>query len=227
MTNPHTPAMAHHATSAKNPLAIQFDNLEQQRFAASLGMWSFLATEILFFGGAFLGYAVYRNWYPHAWAEASRQLDLTWGTINTAVLLGSSLTMALAVDEARQGKSRGIAFFLMLTMVFGTAFLGIKAYEYWHKWHEHLIPGTSFVWSNPATIGPAQLFFSFYFVLTGCHAVHMIIGMALLLIMWFKARRGDYTAEWHAAVENMGLYWHFVDCVWVFLFPLLYLVDRA
>lgn len=218
-----------HATTRN--LAIQFDTPEQQHRAATLGMWAFLATEILFFGGLFTGYAVYRALYPETFMAASRTLDLTLGTINTAILLASSLTMALAVRAAERGEGRRIQQFLLATIVLGAGFLGIKAWEYWHKFDEHLFPGRHFAWGGMseagAEFGPAQLFFSFYFAMTGCHAVHMLIGIGLLGLLFYQARQGRFSSEYSAPVENVGLYWHFVDIIWVFLFPLLYLIDRT
>ena len=241
-------------------VAHQFDDYEQQQEAATLGMWLFLATEVLFFGGLFLGYTVYRSIYPAVYGEASRHLDVVLGTINTGVLLCSSLTMAMAVHSAQLGKSRAIVGFLVATIVLGSVFLGIKATEYHHKWVENLIPGPSFhleeshlptshgkpVTSNLPTgivgesradvplsmAGPAdiqahtQLFFFLYFGMTGLHAFHMIIGVGLLLWLIRPSWRGKFDANNHNYVEGIGLYWHFVDIVWIFLFPLLYLVGR-
>lgn len=209
-------------------IAIQFDTAEQQRYSATLGMWVFLVTEVLFFAGMFAGYAVYRSRYPQAWAEASRHLDVLWGTINTCVLLTSSLTMALAVDATQRSDRRQLGRFLWATMLLGVVFLGIKAYEYWHKWHEHLVPGSYFRWEGDAAhAGPAELFFGFYFVMTGFHALHMVIGFGLLGTLRWQTNRRGFDADDISPVENIGLYWHFVDIVWVFLFPLLYLIDRT
>jgi cytochrome c oxidase subunit 3 len=209
-------------------LAHQFDDAEQQRQAATLGMWAFLTTEVLFFGGMIAGYTIYRFRYPHDWSVASRQLDIWWGAINTAVLLTSSLTMALSVDSAKAGNPRRLRKFLLLTMLLGTVFLCIKGYEYSHKFHENLVPGKNFVWTHEGSaFGPAQLFFSFYFVMTGCHAVHMIVGLGLLITLFIQSRRGRFSDSYFTPVENVGLYWHFVDIVWVFLYPLLYLIDRS
>jgi cytochrome c oxidase subunit III len=204
----------------------QFDTAEQQQEAATLGMWVFLATEVLFFGGMFLAYAVYRSMYPAAFAEASHHLDVVMGTINTAVLLCSSLTMALAVQASQLGNIRSMVRFLLITMVFGAAFIGIKFVEYYHKYEEALIPGANFSWSgeNP---GGASLFFVGYFVMTGMHALHMVIGLGIMAgLIWF-ARKGRYSTAYFTPVELSGLYWHFVDIVWVFLFPMLYLIDRS
>ncbi len=211
---PHHPALAHH-----------FDNLAQQAEAATLGMWVFLLTEVLFFGGAFLVYTVYRHMYHNAFVAASHELDVTLGTINTAVLIGSSLTMALAVHAAQTGSKRLIQLFLIATIVLGCVFLGIKSVEYAHKFHEHHVPGASFQFEKEY-IREAQIFFSLYFVMTGLHALHMIIGIGIMLVMLWQASRGRFSSEYYVPIEVTGLYWHFVDIVWIFLFPLLYLIGR-
>jgi len=205
-------------------LASQFDNLEQQREASRLGMWIFLGTEIMFFGGMFLGYTVYRVSYPAGFADGSRHLDLLLGAINTAVLIASSLTMALSVYGAETGRRQALMGFLLLTIALGAAFLGIKAVEYGHKFSEHLVPGARFSYPEAAYASQAELFFSFYFAMTGMHALHMVIGVAILLVLLFQAWRGRFSPLHYAPVELTGLYWHFVDVVWIFLFPLLYLI---
>lgn len=213
-------------------VASHFDDAQQQFEAAELGMWVFLVTEVMFFGGMFTGYAVYRYRNPEAFIAASHHLDMVLGTVNTAVLLTSSLTMALAVrqskldtatDRVRRWK-RPLVLLLGATIVLGAVFLGIKFYEYYHKFEEHLVPGPSFHFEGP--IGNrAEIFFSFYFAMTGVHALHMIIGIALLSILLVTAWRGRFGAEYFTPVEMCGLYWHFVDLIWIFLFPLLYLVE--
>ena len=213
-------------TEAAHPaLAHQFDSLEQQTEAATLGMWVFLVTEVLFFGGLFVTYTVYRALYPAAFAAASHELDILQGGINTAVLITSSLTMALAVRAAQLGQRRLLMTMLLLTMLLGTVFLGIKAFEYYHKFVEHHVPGLAFEFEKEH-VRHAQLFFSLYFLMTGLHAIHMIIGIAVLLVMWVWSWRGRITAEYFGPIEISGLYWHFVDIVWIFLFPLLYLIGR-
>jgi cytochrome c oxidase subunit 3 len=210
---------AHHA------YAHQFDSAEQQHGASQLGMWVFIAQEILFFGGLFLVYTVYRFTYPAAFAQASHHLDVTLGCINTAVLIGSSLTMALAVHGAQLGRRWTQVFFLIFTIVLGSVFLGIKAIEYGHKFHEHLVPGPTFLFPG-GDAQHAQIFFSLYFVMTGLHALHMVIGIAILGVLTFMAWRGAYDGAYYSPVELTGLYWHFVDIIWIFLFPLLYLIGR-
>ena len=211
----HVPALAHH-----------FDNLEQQVEATTLGMWVFLATEVLFFGGLFMVYTVYRNWYPDAFAAASHSLDITLGTINTAVLITSSRTMALAVHAAQLGQRKLLMLFLVATMALGAVFLGIKSVEYYQKFVEHHVPGPGFNFEEPQYAVHAQIFFSLYFMMTGLHALHMIIGFGIMTFMLWWAWRGTITAEYYSPIEIAGLYWHFVDIVWIFLFPLLYLLGR-
>jgi cytochrome c oxidase subunit 3 len=202
-----------------------FDNAAQQHEASWNGMWVFLATEVMFFGGMFTAYALYRFAYAEAFARASNELDFWLGTINTAVLICSSFTMALAVRSAQLGLRRPIVIFLLLTVVLGSIFLGIKFVEYHHKFTEHLVPGYDFNF-EPSLARPAAIFFSLYFAMTGMHALHMIIGIGLLLTLAWQARRGRFTALYNTPVELVGLYWHFVDIVWIFLFPLLYLLGR-
>jgi len=205
--------------------AHQFEDATQQYETATLGMWAFLITEIMFFGGLFAGFFVYILAHAQAFAEGSRHLDLTLGTINTVVLLGSSLTMALAVRSAQEGNRNGQMLFLVLTILLGLAFLGIKGVEYAHKFEQHLVPGPQFRLEGPHAQS-AQLFFSFYFAMTGVHALHMVIGVGLLAWLLVNAWRGRYTPAYFTPVEVCGLYWHFVDVVWIFLFPTLYLVAR-
>ena len=205
--------------------AHQFETLEQQHEAGWLGMWIFLATEVMFFGGMFAGYAVYRWSYPTAFAQASRELEVVLGATNTLVLICSSLTMALAVHAAGRGERKAIMGYLLATIALGMVFLGIKGLEYVHKFEHHLFPGSSFVFPTPFQ-QTAQIFFSFYFAMTGMHALHMVVGVGLLTALVIRAWRNEFTPRHYAAVEITGLYWHFVDIVWIFLFPLLYLIDR-
>ena len=206
-------------------LAHQFDDVHQQKEAATLGMWVFLVTEVLFFGGLFLAYVVYRASYPEAWAEASHELDIMLGGINTAILIGSSLTMALAVQGAQIGRRDMLIIFLALTILLGGAFLGIKAVEYHHKYVEHHVPGPSFVFPGEHA-GHVELFFALYFTMTGMHGLHMVIGIGLLANLMRQGWNGRFGPAYYTPVEMVGLYWHFVDIVWIFLFPLLYLLGR-
>jgi cytochrome c oxidase subunit III len=230
------PALQHH-----------FENMEQQREAGTLGMWVFLVTEIMFFGGMFMAYILYRNSYPAAFASASNHLDITLGAINTAVLIVSSFTMALAVYGTQVGNRRLQIICLILTLALGLTFLGIKAVEYHGKYEDHLIPGR-LIPGNPfspavqqegqpldphklhllpgATVRQVELFYWIYFAMTGMHALHMIIGAGILSFLLYFSVKGRYDPEYHSPVEVSGLYWHFVDIVWIFLFPLLYLLGR-
>ena len=209
-----------------NPaLAHQFEDPAQQLQAAQIGMWIFLGTEIMFFGGMFTGYMVYRYLYSEAFAVASNRLPVAMGTAMTVILLCSSLTMAVAVHSAQEGWRRGIILFVALTMILGSAFLGLKFIEYYDHFKEHLVPGWDFQFEG-ANPGHAAVFMSFYWVMTGMHALHMIIGLGLQTYLLAAASRGRFSVEYHTPVEIIGLYWHFVDIVWIFLFPLLYLVGR-
>ncbi len=209
-------------------LQHHFDDLPQQREASTFGMWVFLCTEILFFGGLFTAYVVYRERFHGVFAQASEHLDVRMGAINTMVLICSSLTMALAIWSAHINRRKMIVVFLLITMLFGLTFLGIKTIEYTDKFHHHLVPGDNFHYVCPANEPchpeQAEIFFSLYFCMTGLHALHMIIGLGLLTYLLVPAWRGRFTAEWDTPMECIGLYWHFVDIVWIFLFPLLYLI---
>jgi cytochrome c oxidase subunit III len=243
--------MASHATTAPEThghpaLQHHFENMEQQREAGTLGMWVFLVTEIMFFGGMFLAYTLYRSMYPAAFASASNHLDITLGTVNTGVLILSSFTMAMAVYFTQTGKHRPQVLCLIMTLVLGLTFLGIKAKEYSDKYHDHLIPGR-LIPGNPfnpvvaehgdkdphklhmlegATVKQVEMFYWIYFAMTGMHALHMIIGAGLLTYLIIFSLRLRFDPEYHSPVEVIGLYWHFVDIVWIFLFPLLYLLGR-
>jgi cytochrome c oxidase subunit 3 len=206
-------------------LEHHFDSFEQQREASYLGMWLFLVTEIMFFGGVFTAYVVYRAANSRAFALGSHELDITLGTTNTAVLIGSSLTMALAVWAAQKGKGKLSALYTLATIALGLVFLGIKVVEYSAKFEHHLFPGPNFHWAGSEPAG-VEMFFNLYFILTGLHAAHMVIGIGVLLVVAALAWRGAFTKENHNLVECVGLYWHFVDIVWIFLFPLLYLLGR-
>jgi len=204
-------------------VAEQFEDASQQYEAAHLGTWTFLATEILFFGGLFMAYVAYRHAYPEGFAAGSRQVSLTFGTLNTAVLLTSSLTMALAVQAARQRLTRSLVRCLLLTLLCATGFLVVKSFEYHDDFIQHLVPGPSFSRLLPAR---AEIFFFLYWAMTGLHAVHVLVGMGLLAALTALARAGRFSGGYHTPVEMVGLYWHFVDAVWIFLYPLLYLIDR-
>jgi len=214
-----------HATATT--LKHHFENADQQKDAATIGMWAFLVTEIMFFGGLFLAYFVYRQAYPLAFASASNKTNLWLGAANTTVLICSSLTMAMAVHFAAIGKKTLLVGCLIATLLLGGAFLGVKAVEYHDKWVHHEVPGEHFECEGCTDAGHASLFFSLYFGMTGLHATHMIVGFVILLILIVQAAKGKFSPEWHTPIELFGLYWHFVDIVWIFLFPLLYLIDRS
>jgi cytochrome c oxidase subunit 3 len=223
---PEAAALRHH-----------FVDMEQQKEASALGMWVFIAQEVLFFGGLFATYAIYRSQYPDAFSAGSHHLSWRIGFFNTLVLIGSSLTMALGVYSAAIGKKNRVVGFLLATVLLGCVFLGVKYYEYGEKirpclgggsHHGCLLPGERF---DPSVLhvtgaegGHAQIFFSLYFGMTGLHALHMIIGIPIILTIATLAARGRYSPAYHTPVEIVGLYWHFVDIIWIFLFPLLYLI---
>ena len=240
---------------ARPELRHHFADEEQQRNAASLGMWWFLGTEIMFFGGMFCGYLVYRRVYFPEFAVASRSLDLVVGTLNTAVLICSSLTVAMSVRAAQLGKRKLQVQLLLATIFFGLVFLSVKGYEWRNKYKEHHIPtfdynaisgegdltkgqesllGLDKLKNDPVKLQErraetqqrSKLFFSLYFALTGMHAIHMVVGVGIFAVITFMAWRGKFTPEYHTPLEIAGLYWHFVDIVWIYLFPLLYLIDR-
>lgn len=247
----HGPALQHH-----------FETPTQQKEAATLGMWAFLITEIMLFGGIFMAYIVYRWAFPEIWAAAATHLNTPLATLNTVVLLVSSLTVALAVHAAENGKTRKLVALLVVTMVLGVTFIGIKAFEYaekfshcagysdpisWltgaehaHESHECLVPGRAFLYpeehatghaegapippTTPGAATPYQLFYFLYFCATGLHAIHMFIGLGVVGTLTVMAARGKFGPEYYTPIEIGGLYWHLIDIVWVFLFPLFYLV---
>jgi len=220
----HHPELRHH-----------FMTMEQQQNTASLGMWLFLVTEVMFFGGMFCAYLIYRLKFYNDFAAASQSINVVWGALNTAVLLVSSWTMAMAVRCAQLGKQKLLIVFLIFTMFFGAVFLGVKAKEYHDKFVENHVPGASFEFhdkllGHPDYVpnqGHTQMFFSIYFAMTGMHALHMIIGLGLMAYLVIAAGRGKFSTAYYTPVENIGLYWHFVDVVWIYLFPLLYLISRT
>jgi cytochrome c oxidase subunit 3 len=230
VSNPHShaersPYVAHH-----------FESAEQQKESSTLGMWLFLAQEFMFFGGLFLAYAVYRYSYPDAWAAGSHALPVLPGAINTIILLLSSFSMAMGVYYAQTSQQRKLFWALVSTMVLGIAFVVIKWFwEYSPKIAYGAFPGASFgpdAHHYPelaafADQGPLQLFFIFYFIMTGMHALHMIIGFGIILWLMVGTLQGKYHSERYMHIENFGLYWHFVDIVWVFLFPMFYLVHSV
>ena len=209
----------------EHSLHHHYANLNQQREAATLGMWVFLATEVMFFGGMITGYIVYRYSYPEAFRAGSVHMLFMAGTLNTAILISASLFVALAVHAAREGNRKVLVWCLSIALLLGICFLSIKGYEYYEHWVEHKVPTRSFQWDGPDP-RHAELFFVLYFFLTGFHALHMVIGVSVLAFIVYFAARGRYTPEYHNPVENAALYWHFVDIVWIFLYPMLYLIGH-
>ena len=248
----------HTVTETSHSLvAHQFEDRHQQKEASTLGMWTFLATEILFFGALFVSYALYRHMWPAEFRQGSLELKWYLGAINTAVLLLSSFFMAMAVRSGAKGSNPKIIRYLVITIVIGSVFLSIKATEYYIEYREHLVPRLNFTtappsedeagslvrrlddfekWFSQKTGIPREqprdrrpqeeLFMLFYFVMTAIHATHMIIGIGVMIVLIFMARRNKFSAQYHNPVEMFGLYWHFVDIVWVFLFPALYLLRQ-
>lgn len=207
------------------PIEHQFDDAAQQRHAATVGMWIFLATEILFFGAMLLGYTVYRFSYPAAFAEASRHTLIAFGATNTAVLLISSTVMAFAGNAAGRNRRGLLGLLLLITAALGATFLAIKGFEYAREIHEGLLPGRNFR-IDAADPSHAEMFFYLYWLTTGVHALHVTIGVVLIALFAIRAWLFDAFQNHDTPVELLGLYWHFVDIVWVFLFPLLYMIDR-
>lgn len=209
------------ADPAELALREQFNNPDQQRETAAAGMWIFIVTEVMLFGGLFTGFAVYRLYYFEAFTRASSEMDYWLGAVNTAVLICSSLTMALAVRSAELGKRWRLAMFLILTMLIGLMFLTIKFTEYYLHYEHHKVPGLWFEASGP--LAPhEEMFFVFYFFMTGLHATHMVVGIGLLSVLLLRSVIGSFSSTYHTPVDMVGLYWHFVDIVWVFLFAILY-----
>ena len=235
----HADPHAEHDEAHPAYLRHHFVTVDQQRETASFGMWLFLLTEIMFFGGLFMAYLLYRNWYYDAFVASSNTLGIGLGTTNTAVLILSSFTMAMGVYSAEIRNRKGLLISLSLTICLGLVFLGIKSVEYHDKYVEHHIPGASFSVEDfvhptdkrdvplaPDMAQHAQLFFFLYFAMTGMHALHMVIGISILFILLYQAWHGAYVNGHTSTIDNFGLYWHFVDIVWIFLFPLLYLISR-
>ncbi len=206
--------------------ALQFVDMRQQEDVAQLGMWVFLATEVLFFGGLILTYCVYRTAYPDGFAEAARHTKIAIGTANTAILLTSSFLVAWGVTVTRLNGSRFAALLLWSAAALGVIFLGLKMVEYTIEYREHLLPGISFTFNGPQA-NAVHLFFAFYLVATGLHAVHVAVGIVILTTVGVRARHNAYSDRYHSPVTVAGLYWHFVDLVWIFLFALIYLPGRS
>jgi len=201
-----------------------FVDSDQQFEASKMGMWIFLVTEILFFGGLFAAYIVYRSWYPELYLMASTELDAFWGTVNTVVLICSSLTVAMAIRSAQLNQIKGLIINLWITIGLACVFMVIKFFEYQEKFHKGIYPGEYYTYEGIAH-DQANIFFSIYYMMTGLHGVHVVIGIGLMLWLVYKAKKGVFSSQYYTHVEITGLYWHLVDIIWIFLFPLLYLID--
>jgi cytochrome c oxidase subunit III len=215
--------MAEAAQGIPDYVAHHFPSAEQQEHAARLGMWLFLATELLLFAGLFTCYAVYRLLFQETFEAASHLLDAGLGTLNTIVLITSSLTVALAHHQAHLRRGRKAALLLGLTLVLAGAFLVIKGFEWSHDFHEGLLPGRHYRYEGLQAPG-APMFFVVYFLMTGLHGLHVVVGMGVLAVLAVLAARGRFDGGWTTPVELGGMYWHLVDLIWIFLYPLLYLI---
>lgn len=214
------------SSPAEPHLEFHYTSLEHQSETAIAGMWLFLATEVLFFGAAFLVYFVQRHYHPEGFREASAHAEFTVGTINTLLLVTGSLSYTWGLSRAQRGDNRRLLHACVVTALIGIAFMGLKLYEWSKDFDEHLFPGPTFALQG-ADSGGAQLFYSFYFVMTGLHGVHLTIGIAAVLWIAWHARRNVYSPQYHTPVEVVGLYWSFVDIVWLILYPSIYLVSRG
>jgi len=228
------PAAAHghdaHAHHGPDYLAHHFETPAQQFDAAKLGMWLFLGQELLFFSGLFVSYLVFRLWFPEAWSVCSHELDWKMGTANTLVLLFSSLTAVLAVRSAQLGKKNEVSLYILVTIACAFIFLVVKYFEYSHKFEAGLLPGYYFApvagHTNSNVFPPGSAaFFSVYFMATGVHGLHVIIGIGVLFWVWLRNQRGEFSKDFWTPVDLVALYWHLVDLIWIYLFPFLYLID--
>jgi len=201
-----------------------FIDSDQQFEASKMGMWVFLVTEILFFGGLFAAYIVYRAWYPDLYLQASEELNTFWGAVNTAVLIGSSLTVAMAIRSAQLNQIKGLITNLYITIGLALTFMVIKYFEYAHKFEIGILPGSYYSYEGIAH-EKANIFFSIYYMMTGLHGIHVLIGIGLMIWLVVKAKKNVLHSGYYTPVEITGLYWHLVDVIWIFLFPLLYLID--
>jgi len=213
--------MAH---SSNSNLAHHFVDSEQQFDASKMGMWIFLVTEILFFGGLFAAYIIYRAWYPELYIMASSQLNTTMGAINTGVLILSSLTMALSIWSAQNNDRKKTTIFLAVTIICAIIFMIIKYFDYTHKFHLGIFPGAYYTFTGIDHVKAPQ-FFSIYYMMTGLHGIHVIIGVGLMIWLVIKNQKQAFSSSYYTPIEIVGLYWHVVDIIWIFLFPLLYLID--
>lgn len=209
--------------NAEAGLNEPFEDIERQRLSAAFGMWVFLASEILFFGSLFAAFTIYRHLHPDEMLQAARETNVVFGSVNTAILLVSSVTMAVADKAAEKGLKRQTVSCLVMTALLGLAFLVVKGFEYKEDIEKNLLPGPDFRLGE----GPAEIFYGFYWTMTGVHAVHLTIGIVTVLLVAWRVRRGSLAFKDSATLPVLGLYWHLVDIVWIFLYPLLYLGGRA
>ena len=215
----------HLAKDPEAPVVFgQYETIEQQHESYIVGMWTFLVTEIMFFGGMFLVYVLYRSMYSNAWAQMSLELDFWWGGLNTAVLLVSSFFVAMAVRCAQLKRIRAQLNYIGLTIVCACIFLVVKAIEYTGKWEHNLFPNWAFIAPDGIEAGPARLFMSLYFAMTGLHGIHVLVGIIVFVVLILMVRAKAPSISDHIPTEMIGLYWHFVDLVWIFLYPLFYLI---
>jgi cytochrome c oxidase subunit 3 len=215
-------------------LKHHFDNLEQQHSAERLGMWMFLATEVLFFAGLFGSYTIYRMYYPTEFEVGSHELNRVFATVNTIFLVTSSLTMTFAIRSAKLGNRSSLIRNLLLTALLGTAFMVVKGFEYYADFEEGLLPGSHFseklkhnITEHGLDAGKVQLFLCFYYIMTGIHGIHLIIGIGCVLWLVLEAKLGNIPPENYSTVDVVSLYWHLVDAIWLFLMPLLYLAGSG
>ena len=204
-------------------LAHHFSEIDQQKDSAKMGMWLFLLTEVLLFGGLFCAYAIYRAWHPDMFYNAHKFLDINLGTLNTFVLITSSATMVFAIRSMQLGDRKKAIVNLSLTLALAAVFLIVKYFEYSHKFHLGQLPGSYYTFTGIEGSNP-HIFFGIYFAMTGLHGVHVIVGMGAILYVLIKTIRNQYSPEYYTPMEMTGLYWHLVDMIWIFLFPLLYLI---
>lgn len=216
--------MANQSTSHPTYVEHHYVDADQQFDTAKIGMWVFLVNEILFFGGLFCAYIIYRAWYPELFTQAALELNTFWGAVNTVVLIGSSITVAMAIRSAQKNQIKGLKINLLITIALAFVFMLIKAFEYTHKFELGIFPGQYYTYEGIEHV-KAPLFFSIYYMMTGVHAIHVIIGIGLMIWLYVRARRGEFGSHYYNPVEIVGLYWHLVDLIWIFLFPLLYLIE--
>ncbi|MEP2448122.1 MAG: cytochrome c oxidase subunit 3 family protein [Balneola sp.] len=217
--------MSNHSQAHPAHLQHHFVDSDQQFDAAKMGMWVFIVNEILFFGGLFCAYIVFRAWYPDLFTMAATKLDTTMGAVNTVVLIGSSLSVAMAIRAAQLNKTKWIKINLLITITLACVFLVIKYFEYSHKMHDGIFPGATLYTYEGIDHPLAHVFFSIYYVMTGIHAIHIIVGIGLMVWIYIRANKNEFGSEYYTPVEMVGLYWHLVDVIWIFLFPLLYLIE--